>query len=165
MTVWVVRHACAGHKEDWDGPDDDRPLDPAGQEQAEALARVLVGEPTSLWSSPTKRCVDTLAPLSAATGVPVQTDAALRGPNGKGLLERIEAPGTEGMVLCTHGEVMRPVLDALRRDPGVTSDHSDDELLLKGAAWRLDRRPDGGWHLDLLAPTPRLDCPHHPDRP
>lgn len=157
MTLWVVRHACAGHKDDWDGPDDDRPLDDVGLQQAEALADVLGGTPTALWSSPTTRCVDTLLPISRASGLPVQADPALRGPGGDALVARIDDPATDGALLCTHGEVMQHALDALRSRGALTCELSDEELLLKGAAWRLDPQPDGSLTLELRAPVPHLE--------
>ncbi|MET0726771.1 MAG: phosphoglycerate mutase family protein [Acidimicrobiales bacterium] len=161
MTIWVVRHACAGHKGDWDGPDDSRPLDPAGIDQALALADVLADEPPSeLWSSPAKRCVDTLAPLAHAVGLPVEPDEALRGPDASGLLDRLETSGS-GAVFCTHGEVMAPTLEVLRaRGTDVVGGRSDEELLLKGSAWRLERA-SSGWRLDVCAPVPRIPCPRH----
>ena len=42
----------------------------------------------------------------------------------------------------------------------VVGDVSDEELLLKGGAWRLDRRP-AGWRLELVVPIPLAACPHH----
>ncbi len=40
-TLILVRHARAGDREEWDGPDDLRPLDARGREQAQRLAEVL----------------------------------------------------------------------------------------------------------------------------
>jgi phosphohistidine phosphatase SixA len=39
--VYLIRHACAGDKRHWTGPDVERPLDAAGIAQAEALADEL----------------------------------------------------------------------------------------------------------------------------
>ena len=159
MRLWVVRHGCAGQKEDWRGEDADRPLDPVGLSQATALAPLLAGEMTALQSSPTKRCIDTLAPLSATTGIPIETDRRL-GTQQRGLASLINEGSVGGAVLCTHGEVMQPALYALRAQ-GLRCDLTDEELLMKGAAWDLTQEPDGTWTLDLLAPMPRLTCPNH----
>lgn len=159
---WVVRHACAGHKADWDGDDDDRPLDPAGTAQAAALAEILAAEaPTRLISSPTRRCVDTLVPLGDALGLEVEVEPALREATGVELVRLLAADEHDGAALCTHGEVMEPALPVLRAAGlEVVDDVSDEDLLLKGAAWRLDR-DDPGWRLELAVPIPLSSCPHH----
>ncbi|HEX7132269.1 MAG TPA: histidine phosphatase family protein [Iamia sp.] len=159
----MVRHACAGHKGDWaGGPDDERPLDPAGRQQAEALAEILAAEgPTRLVASPTRRCLDTLAPLGETLGLVIETEPALRETTGVGLVRLLAADACAGAAVCTHGEVMEPAL-ALLRTAGleVVDDVSDEDLLLKGAAWRLDPAPPG-WRLELVAPIPLASCPHH----
>lgn len=159
---WVVRHACAGHKEDWSGDDDDRPLDPAGVQQAEALAEILAAEaPRRLLASPTTRCLDTLAPLGAALGLEVQVDPALRDASGAGLVRLLSGEGYDGAAVCTHGEVMEPTLAVLRAEGlDVAEGVADDDLLLKGAAWRLDRTAPG-WRLGLVAPIRLTTCPRH----
>ncbi len=45
MTVYVVRHAKAGDREEWKGDDRQRPLTKSGVRQAEALAKLLEHEP------------------------------------------------------------------------------------------------------------------------
>lgn len=159
---WVVRHACAGHKDDWDGLDADRPLDPAGTVQATALAEVLADEaPARLLASPTRRCIDTLAPLAAALGLEVEVEPALRSASGVELVRLLASDEHDGAALCTHGEVMEPALPVLQAaglEVAGTVDEGD--LLLKGAAWRLDRAAPG-WRLDLVAPIPLTACPRH----
>ena len=39
--LYLIRHACAGNKRQWTGPDVERPLDAAGIAQAVALADEL----------------------------------------------------------------------------------------------------------------------------
>lgn len=69
VTVLVVRHAPAGDRTSFDGPDDARPLDAEGVRQAEALAEVLsLWRPVRVLSAPPVRCVDTVAPLAARVG-------------------------------------------------------------------------------------------------
>lgn len=161
MAIWVVRHACAGHKQDWTGVDDERPLDPAGAEQARALAQVLAADPPSvLVSSPARRCMDTFAPLSEITGIATCPDDSLRRADADALLDRLLDPASEGAAFCTHGEAMAPTLKTLRLLGVSFGDRSDDDLLLKGAAWRLERTRSG-WTLDLSAPRPLKSCPRH----
>jgi phosphohistidine phosphatase SixA len=164
MSMWVVRHACAGVKDEWPGPDETRPLDAAGEHQAAALAAVLAAfAPRRLLSSPTTRCMDTLQPLAEALQVAVEPTPLLL-PGAKVRLVPVidELSAGPPTVLCTHGELMEPALGQLRaRGLEVGDDLDDEALLLKGAAWQLDRR-DGAWRLELVAPVPIASCPSHP---
>jgi phosphohistidine phosphatase SixA len=164
--LWIVRHACAGHKDEWAGADDDRPLDPAGEVQAAALAEILSAEhPARLVSSPTRRCTDTLAPLAARVGLEVEVEPLLRDATGEELVDLLPDAHYTGAVICTHGEVMEAALGILRSSGVVVvGGADDDELLLKGAAWRVLRR-DATWELELVAPVPLHACPHHRTAP
>lgn len=65
-TVIVVRHAVAGHREDFLGDDNDRPLTAKGWRQAAALASQLaVFAPQSVGAAPLLRCEQTIAPLAS----------------------------------------------------------------------------------------------------
>jgi phosphohistidine phosphatase SixA len=166
--VFVVRHACAGDKSVWRGDDDSqRPLDEGGIQQSEALAEALAGALLQrLLASPTKRCVDTLAPLAAQLGVDIETTERLAPDGSIESLLRDETLMSSGTVLCTHGELMKPLLQRLQSD-GVEIDadrHDDDWLLAKGSAWRLVIDHHG--HIVKLthdAPLPLPDCGAHAD--
>ena len=55
--IVLVRHARAGHRESFDGPDETRPLDAKGRRQAEALVGELgVFAPGAVHSAPLERC-------------------------------------------------------------------------------------------------------------
>lgn len=70
--VLLVRHASAGSRGGSAGPDDERPLDRRGREQAATLATVLpLFAPARLLSAPPVRCGQTMAPLAEALGLPV----------------------------------------------------------------------------------------------
>jgi len=54
------------------------PLSPLGQAQGQALAGALAGKGIKrIISSPLSRCVQSVVPLSIATGVPIETDPLL----------------------------------------------------------------------------------------
>ena len=163
--VSIVRHACAGDKEAWHGDDDDRPLDEGGFEQAAALAAVLDAVAVQrLIASPTKRCVQTLQPLAAHLQLEIEHSDRL-GPEGSVMdMLHSEWPSLLGSVLCTHGEVMRPLLEHVRRQrvPIVADREDEDWLLTKGSAWHLALDQDG--HVIELhheAPLPLPNCALH----
>ncbi len=167
VVIHLVRHACAGKKGEWTGPDAERPLDPAGERQADALRRTLHGTPvTALLASPTRRCLQTLEPLADRLDRDVEASEHLRADVAAAdLLRYLVDPALDGAVLCTHGEVMGALLPLLRasgtaiQPPGTP----DEELLVKGTAWRLDIDPADGEVLRLqhLRPSPEAECQHH----
>lgn len=161
MTVWMVRHGCAGAKDDWSGPDDVRPLDDAGAHQAAAISELLTPErPVRLLSSPTVRCVDTLRSTAERVGLPIlQTDRLAVPAHPTAVLDLLaNQPGRT--VLCTHGEVMAPLLPIFR---GVgftfTGAASDDEWLRKGVVWCIDRE---AMSLSCRVPEELVECVRHP---
>jgi phosphohistidine phosphatase SixA len=136
--LWVIRHASAGEKRS-SGPDDERPLDEAGEHQARAIARLLAGQaPSRVRASATRRCVQTVEPLAHRLGLAVEPWPELRvGGHPGGLLTHLAETAVKGEVVCTHGELMDPALEQLRRG-GATIDGDAGELLAKAAVWHLD---------------------------
>lgn len=140
MTVILIRHAKAGDREEWDAPDDLRPISAKGEAQAAALLDLLAGyEIDRVLSSPYLRCTQTVAPLAAARGLAVEPcDDLAEGEGRAGVaLARslVSRPGYT--VLCSHGDVVEEVLDAL----GVER----DGYTRKGATWVLEEA--GARHL------------------
>lgn len=116
MSIFVVRHAKAGSRRDWDGDDTERPLSKGGRRQAEALSVRLGRESvTGLWSSPYVRCVQTLEPLGQASGLEVVAEPRLAEgtppPDVLALLRELP----DGAVLCSHGDVIPELIDSLVR--------------------------------------------------
>ena len=73
--VVLLRHANAGSRDRWPGPDQDRPLDKTGRHEAQTLAALLSHfGPNRLVSAEPVRCVETLAPLGALLGLNVEID-------------------------------------------------------------------------------------------
>jgi 8-oxo-(d)GTP phosphatase len=109
-TVLLVRHASAGDRRDWSGPDDLRPLDDKGRAQAARLAPVLrLWAPTRVVSAPPLRCVDTVAGLGADVEVvDVLGEAAFDLDRARALLAGLAGPagaaGAPGAaVACSQG--------------------------------------------------------------
>nr|WP_026425405.1 NUDIX hydrolase [Actinokineospora inagensis] len=77
-TVLLVRHAHAGRKSLWTGPDDQRPLSALGRRQTAALTALLpLFGPDRVHAVPKERCVATVAPLAGSLGVPVLAEPLL----------------------------------------------------------------------------------------
>ncbi len=132
--ILLVRHAHAGARGGFDGPDEVRPLDHTGLAQADRLAVVLgLFAPARVFSAPVLRCRQTVAPLGLdvvvepllAEGVPV--------PAAQAALRRIaELGGTS--VVCSQGTLIPALLAALRpRNASMTEDFAT----AKGDGWLL----------------------------
>ncbi|GLZ41704.1 NUDIX hydrolase [Actinokineospora sp. NBRC 105648] len=140
-TVLLVRHAHAGKKQLWTGPDAQRPLSPTGERQSHALTRLLpLFGPDRVHSVPKVRCTATVAPLAAALGVPVvpeptlseQAHEASPGAATARLLELAKDGGTP--VVCSQGGVIPDVLADLLTDSRV---EAADLKSRKGSVWVL----------------------------
>ena len=79
MIVYLVRHARAGKRGEWEGDDRLRPLDERGVRQAQGLVEQLSGrELRRILSSPYVRCVQSVEPLAEARGLPSSARRRLR---------------------------------------------------------------------------------------
>ena len=130
--VLLVRHARAGDRDRWTADDRLRPLDERGRRQARAMVAPLAGWAVPrLVSSPYLRCVQTLEPLSAHLGVPIEHDSAVAegvsAEKARGLIGRL-GPGP--VVLCTHGDVIEALV-------------GEGQPKKKGSTWLLARREKG----------------------
>lgn len=121
--VVLVRHARAGHREEYAGDDRARPLDAKGRRQAEALVRELtVFAPTAVHSAPLERCQATVAPLAQAQGLevivePVLAEDAYRDDPAAARRRLVELAGAEpegrSLVVCSQGGVIPGVVKSL----------------------------------------------------
>ena len=148
MEVIIVRHGRAISKRQWSGPDLLRPLDDVGAQHAVGLVDTLaLSTIRRLVSSPALRCVQTLEPLAQHTGLTIETSELLAADGDARCRARPTRPRcASNAVLCTHGEVMRPLLRQMRRRnvPIVGDPGGRGELLRKGVVWQLDIGDDDG---------------------
>lgn len=108
MTSVLLRHASAGDRHAWEGDDRLRPLDGRGRRQAVALVDLLLTPGVQrIVSSPYVRCIETVEPLAAELGLSVEQDDRLAEGAGRSALELLRQ---EGVVCCTHGDVVEDVL-------------------------------------------------------
>ena len=147
----VVRHADAGGKRGWKGPDLLRPLSAAGHRQAEGLVVRLEDYPIErILSSPSLRCVQTVRPLAADRFLEIEPLAALGvGVGPAEVLDVFWDLALRNTVLCTHGETIGVLMEQLAGGGLTVTDPLDWP---KGSTWllqRTDRRQVLG---RLLAP-------------
>ena len=138
--IYLVRHAKAGERRVWEGDDEARPLSRYGWKQSEAIAKRLTAKgATSLHSSPYVRCMQTLEPLAKRLGVEVEADQRLsEGEPFEPVLELLGQVAT-GAVLCSHGDIVPDVIQALVRR-GMEVQTKPDWR--KGSIWVLTRKGD-----------------------
>ena len=136
-TLYFVRHAKAGSRNNWDGDDRARPLTKGGMKQADALVALLAPYAISaILSSPYERCVQTVEPLARARRLKVQETRHLaEGARLKGAFRFIEDPDLDDTVLCTHGDVMQELVEDLIRRRIVKASHM---ALEKCSTWVVE---------------------------
>ncbi len=159
----LVRHARAVARGSWSGGDDtQRPLDRAGTARATQLADVLGAYgPERVISSPSLRCVDTLAPFARQRGVRVRTR---RGLSEEGYaddpsratqrLQKVVAAGRP-TVICSHGPVLPALVDVLH---GLAGDAEPEhrQRLEAAAADKLAKGEALVCHLVGAGPSARV---------
>jgi phosphohistidine phosphatase SixA len=134
----VVRHADAGDKSTWVGPDSLRPLSPSGHLQAEGLVVRLEDYPVDrILCSPTLRCFQTVEPLARDRLLEVETVPALGiDTTSTQLLALFWNLELRNTVLCTHGEGIGLLLTRVIADVLLADDPLDWP---KGSTWLLQR--------------------------
>ena len=147
----VVRHADAGTKGSWDGPDVLRPLSPLGRLQAEGLVVRLEDYPVErILCSPTVRCHQSVQPLARDRLLGIEEVAALGVDAGPGeVVALFWDRGLQDAVLCTHGETIGWLFGRLVADGLVAAASLDWP---KGSTWLLQRASQPRVRARYLAP-------------
>jgi broad specificity phosphatase PhoE len=161
-SVLLVRHAKAGKREDWAGADDDRPLSPTGQRQADALRQLLpLFGADHVHAAPLERCVRTLAGLAADLGrtvvpEPQLSEKAFADTPG-GAEHRLREMVAQGGVpaVCSQGGVIPALITELARHSGLELGKVQAK---KGSLWVLTFVHEGQRLVDadyLPSPLPK----------
>jgi 8-oxo-dGTP diphosphatase len=131
MTLLLLRHATAGHRRPGDDDDHLRPLDERGRLQAEAYPELFADFAVErVLTSPYVRCRQSVEPLAASLGLPVEERAELAEGAGRDETWALAAElGATTAVLCSHGDILGFLLD---------------EEPPKGSTWVVDAEPGGG---------------------
>lgn len=121
ISVLLVRHARAGSRANWSGPDQERPLDGKGARQARAIAQTLPAfGPTQIVSADPLRCRQTMQDLSQTLGIPIQInpvfDDANYQTNPQSTHSAMKAALTASdqvTVICSQGESIEALTASL----------------------------------------------------
>lgn len=159
MRLYVVRHAHAGSRSSWDGPDEARPLTNRGRRQAEAIAGELRSAGVSrLVSSPYRRCVQTLDPLAQELRLRVESDDRLaEGAGGVAALALAEELAKEprAAAVCSHGDVIPELLRILK---ATTTRIKDPFIWPKASTWAVTWDGECWSKARYIAPPPDSDA-------
>jgi 8-oxo-dGTP diphosphatase len=150
--VYLVRHAKAGSRHRWSGPDEERPVTRRGRRQARRLIERFEGlEIVRIVSSPLVRCVQTVEPLARARGLDVETAEELaEGADVARTVEYVRSLDERPTVLCGHGREIEALIEAIEADGARVEGRRG---LAKGSVWVLERR-DGHIESARYLPPP-----------
>jgi phosphohistidine phosphatase SixA len=159
VITFLVRHADAGAKGSWDGPDEQRPLALAGFRQAEGLVMRMEDYPVDrILCSPTVRCQQTVEPLARDRLLPIEPVAALGVDAGlTEILELFWDRRLHNAVLCTHGESIGRLFVQLAAQGLVAPEPLHWP---KGSTWLLQRTDRREVHARYLSPLALDDTVH-----
>ena len=149
VPIILVRHASAGHKDEWPGDDLLRPLDREGELDALLLADLLAcfAPRARVISSPALRCTRSVRPYAERFGGSVEAKAVLTvpGPATGSFLDRTDRADTlrhlfrdlvatrQPVVACLHRENLPLALAAACSVLGAPAPADFDPSLSKGA--------------------------------
>ena len=118
--IILLRHGRAVPPASWDGPDATRPLLHRGLEQSGAVAPAIAAwAPQKLMSSTAVRCLATIEPLAAITGLAVKQSAGISQDayeDGTARVRRIvrkRLAAKVATVLCSHGPVIPEIIEEM----------------------------------------------------
>jgi 8-oxo-(d)GTP phosphatase len=136
--AYLVRHAKAGSREEWDGRDDLRPLSRSGRRQAKALVHRFDGLPVGrILSSPAVRCIESVQPLAAARSRPVEVrDELAEGARVEPAESLLDELASTPSVLSGHGDLVAALVERAEAAGAVVV---GDRGWKKASVWVLER--------------------------
>jgi 8-oxo-dGTP diphosphatase len=152
MSLYLVRHARAGSRQAWKGPDELRPLSKVGRKQAAGIARARAGSGiTRIVSSPFVRCQQTVEPLAKKLDLEIELREELaEGALSAEALRLLEKLLDQYAVVCSHGDVLGNLLDHVAS----TGLRLNPPKLEKASTWVLEAA-DGEPRTARYVPPPK----------
>lgn len=139
--IHLFRHAHAGRRIDWDAQDEERPLSDLGRNQALVVAERLQSlDIDRILTSPYVRCVQSVEPLSEATGIVIEIEPRLAEQTSGERLNALLGELTPGTVLCTHGDIVSGLIGRIAAEG---ADLDGDLIWEKGSVWHLETSETG----------------------
>jgi len=148
-TLALVRHAKAGQRSAWDGPDEARPLSASGRDQVARLLPLLpLFGVDRVHCAPLVRCVQTVEALAAEIVLePRLSESVYLGDELAGVARLREIAAATGTpVVCSQGGVIPDLLSRLAKESALVLPHTH---AAKGSTWILSLTKDP--HPQLLA--------------
>ena len=139
----LLRHAKAVTRDEWQGEDDDRPLDSYGQNQAKRLlAMYQVFNLEQIHSSDAVRCYDTVVAIAKGLSIKLEVTGKLSESTFKKDKEKAFDYAkdlmklNESVLLCSHNPILPKMLNKLTKKSGVDA---DEGKLLPADGWVIHR--------------------------
>ena len=139
----LLRHAKAVTRDEWQGEDDDRPLDSYGQNQAKRLlAMYQVFNLEQIHSSDAVRCYDTVVAIAKGLSIKLEVTGKLSESTFKKDKEKAFDYAkdlmklNESVLLCSHNPILPKMLNKLTKKSEVDA---DEGKLLPADGWVIHR--------------------------
>jgi len=139
----LLRHAKAVTRDEWQGDDDDRPLDSYGQSQAKRLlAMYQVFDLQQIHSSDAIRCYDTVAAIAKGLNIKLEVTGKLSEDTYKRDKEKAFdyakelIKSNESILICSHNPILPKMLNKLTKKSEVDA---DEGKLLPADGWVIHR--------------------------
>jgi phosphohistidine phosphatase SixA len=144
MALYLVRHAKAGSRSH-EEPDEERALNDAGLQQATRIGELLAANGIErILTSRYTRCVETVLPLAERAGVGIEVHESLaEEADVEQAWELLEQLAGTNAVLCSHGNILSPLLDRVHRRGADVE--AEEWSCHKGSVWRLEPDGDGAF--------------------
>lgn len=154
MAIYLIRHAHAGSRGAWAGDDLDRPLSDRGRAQADFVAASLADLPVGeIWSSPARRCIETVEPLAAGHGLTVRVTSELEeGADPEAAIAFLRGRARADAALCSHGDLIPRIV---RRLSAAGMRTKDANISQKGSLWVFDTEKNEVTRGRYVPPGPR----------
>ena len=139
----LLRHAKAITRDEWQGDDDDRPLDALGQNQANRLLGIYqVYNLEQIHTSDAVRCFSTVEPMAKGLAIKLEVTGKLSESGYRKDKERAFDYAKEllkegsNSLICSHNPILPKMLNKLSKKSDV---EADEEKLSPADGWVLHR--------------------------